>query len=78
MEPVIEVAKKPVREGVERALGRWRNDVWEWLLLNQESHHLVPELIVTDKILKDLAFVSWQLCQDDIPIENLVAWPNSW
>ena len=30
----------------------------EWLLLNQESHHLAPELIITDNILKDLAIVS--------------------
>lgn len=79
-EPVIEAvkrkqgAKKPLREAVERALEGWRKDVWEWLLLNQESHHLVPELIITDKIVKDLASASWQLCQDDIPLDKLVTW----
>ena len=79
-EPVVDavkrkqVTKKPLREAVERALEQWRKDVWEWLLLNQESHHLVPELIITNKILKDLASMSWKLCQDDIPIDKLVPW----
>ena len=63
-----------MREAVERALEEWSKNVWEWLLLNQESHHLVPELIITNKILKNLASVSWKLCQDDIPIDKLVTW----
>jgi len=79
-EPAIEgvktkqTTKKPLREAVERALEKWRKDIWAWLLFNQESHHLVPELIITDKILKDIAAVSWKLCQDDIPIDKLVTW----